>query len=64
MDAFSSAQGMRISQEGKSVDTLSLAGSEGAMASLARCLSESWADAAPLADEEENDVTAAVGTSI
>jgi hypothetical protein len=64
MDAFSSAEGMRISQDGKSVDTLSLAGSEGAMASLARCLSESWADADPSAADEETDVTAAVGTSI
>lgn len=58
MDAFSSAQGMRISQEGKDFDTLSLAGSQGAMASLARCLSESWADADPLAADEEPDAEA------
>ena len=63
MEAFSSAQGMRISQEGKSVDTLSLAGSEGAMASLARCLSESWADADPSAADEEPEA-GAVGASI
>ena len=45
MDAFSTAPGMRISQEGKSVDTLSLAGSKGAMTAMARCLSEQWAGA-------------------
>ncbi len=45
MDAFSTAQGMRISQEGKSVDTLPLAGSKGAMSALARCLAESWSEA-------------------
>jgi len=45
MDAFSTAQGMRISQEGRKVDTLSLAGSKGAMSSLARCLAERWAEA-------------------
>jgi hypothetical protein len=58
MDAFSSAQGMRISQEGRNFDTLSLAGSEGAMASLARCLSESWADADPSAADEEPEAEA------
>ena len=58
MDAFSSAQGMRISREGRSVDTLSLAGSQGAMASLAHCLSESWADADPSAADEEPEAEA------
>jgi hypothetical protein len=42
LDAFTSAQGMEISREGSSVDTLSLAGGKGAMAALARCLAESW----------------------
>jgi hypothetical protein len=59
MDAFSSAQGMRISQAGKNVDTLSLAGSEGAMSALARCLAESWADADPSAADEEPQPEAA-----
>ena len=53
MDAFSSAEGMRITQDGRSVDTLSLAGSEGAMSSLARCLAEHWSEAAPEAAGEE-----------
>jgi hypothetical protein len=45
MDAFSTAQGMRISRDGKNVDTLPLAGSEGAMSALARCLAERWSKA-------------------
>ncbi|HEX8586244.1 MAG TPA: hypothetical protein VF680_17770 [Allosphingosinicella sp.] len=45
MDAFSTAQGMRISQAGKKVDTLSLAGSKDAMSALARCLADKWAEA-------------------
>jgi hypothetical protein len=58
MDAFSSAQGMRISQNGQSVDTLSLAGSQGAMSSLARCLAEHWSDADPQAAGEEPEAQA------
>ena len=42
LEAFSTAEGMRIVQDGRSVDTLPLAGSRGAMASLARCLAEKW----------------------
>jgi hypothetical protein len=42
LDAFTSARGMEISREGRSVDTLPLAGGKGAMAALARCLAESW----------------------
>ena len=53
MEAFSSARGMRISQDGRNFDTLSLAGSEGAMSALARCLSQSWVDADPSAADEE-----------
>ena len=44
LDAFSTASGMRISQEGRSVDTVPLAGSRGAMAALARCRSERYAE--------------------
>jgi hypothetical protein len=53
MDAFSTAQGMRISQEGQSVDTLSLAGSKGAMSSLAKCLSDHWSDGQAAAAEPQ-----------
>jgi hypothetical protein len=46
LDAFASARGMAINQEGKTVDTLPLAGSRGAMAALARCLSDRWGNGA------------------
>jgi hypothetical protein len=59
MNAFSTAQGMRISQEGRSVDTLSLAGSEGAMSALARCLAEHWSDVGSVSSEEQPDTEAA-----
>ena len=42
LEAFSTAQGMRIVQDGRSVDTLPLAGGRGAMAALARCLADKW----------------------
>lgn len=45
LDAFASAEGMRIVQDGRGVDTLPLAGSRGAMAALARCLAEKWGGA-------------------
>lgn len=44
LDALASARGMSISRDGRAVDSLPLAGSREAMASLARCLSESWAE--------------------
>jgi hypothetical protein len=43
--AFTSARGMSIRRDGASVDTLPLAGSRVAMASLARCLADRWNDA-------------------
>jgi hypothetical protein len=42
LDAFTSAEGMRIRRDGMSVDTLPLAGSRGAIASLAQCLADHW----------------------
>ena len=42
LDGFSSAKGMSISQEGRNVDTLPLAGSRGAMSALANCLAHRW----------------------
>lgn len=45
--AFTSARGMSIRRDGADVDTLSLAGSRGAISSLAKCLSDRWNAAAP-----------------
>ena len=52
---FSTASGMRISQDGRSVDTLPLAGSRGAMAALAKCLAERWSKASAPATEDDDD---------
>lgn len=60
--AFTSAEGMSIRRDGASVDTLPLAGSRGAIASLARCLADRWNEpTAPAAeDESEPDTTTAI----
>ena len=63
IDAFATALGMRISREGESVDTLSLDGGRGAMAALANCLADRWAEAELVADDEEPEVSPA-GASI
>ena len=55
LNAFTSAKGMRISQEGRSVDTLPLAGSKGAMGALAKCLSDHWHSAAAAPDQGDDD---------
>ncbi len=55
LDAFTSAEGMRISQEGRSVDTLPLAGSRGAIGALAQCLSERWSSASAAANPSDGD---------
>jgi hypothetical protein len=54
LNAFTSAEGMRISQDGRSFDTLPLAGSRGAMGVLAKCLSDHW-KAAPAATDDSSD---------
>ena len=64
MDAFSTAQGMRISRDGKSVDTLSLSGSKGAMSALARCLADRWSEGAGEAPEAEAAAEAEGPTTI
>jgi hypothetical protein len=51
--AFTSARGMSIRRDGMSVDTLPLAGSRGAISSLARCLAERW-NAPPAAAEPKD----------
>ncbi|HEX8572004.1 MAG TPA: hypothetical protein VF759_04575 [Allosphingosinicella sp.] len=53
--AFASAQGMSIRRDGADVDTLPIAGSRGAMASLARCLAERWNAPAPAPAEPKPD---------
>ncbi|MFL6846123.1 MAG: hypothetical protein ACJ8ER_14720 [Allosphingosinicella sp.] len=53
LTAFTSADGMSISKDGRSVDTLPLAGSRTAIAGLARCLSERWNQAAPAPEAED-----------
>ncbi|QAY76644.1 hypothetical protein [Sphingosinicella sp. BN140058] len=57
LDAFSTADGMRIRQDGESVDTLPLEGGRVAMTALARCLADRWAEGSVAAvaptDEEE-----------
>jgi hypothetical protein len=45
--AFTSARGMSILRDGASVDTLPLAGSRGAISSLAKCLADRWNDSGP-----------------
>jgi hypothetical protein len=49
--AFTSSQGMSIRQGGTSVGTLPLAGSRGAISSLAQCLADRW-NAGPPAEPE------------
>jgi hypothetical protein len=62
IDALASAEGMAIRRDGQAVDTLPLAGSRGAMASLARCLAEKWSvpDAAPAAEPEASEADTVV----
>jgi hypothetical protein len=47
LGAFTSAPGMSIRRDGADVDTLSLAGSRGAISSLAKCLADRWNDSGP-----------------
>jgi hypothetical protein len=51
--AFTSAEGMSIRRDGLSVDTMPLAGSRGAIASLARCLADRWNEGSVPAAEPE-----------
>jgi hypothetical protein len=53
--AFTSAQGMSIRRDGMSVDTLPLAGSRGAISSLAQCLADHWNAPAPEGEPNEAD---------
>ncbi len=57
--AFTSARGMSLRRDGASVDTLPLAGSRVAMASLAKCLSDRWKEAAPARAEAGAPASAA-----
>ncbi|MEA3064532.1 MAG: hypothetical protein QOJ27_978 [Sphingomonadales bacterium] len=60
--AFTSAEGMRIRRDGMSVDTLPLAGSRGAIASLAQCLADHWNGPAS-GDSKESEADAAPASS-
>lgn len=60
---FSTASGMRISQDGRSFDTLPLAGSRGAMAALASCLAKHWSTAAAASDDDDDAPRKAADTS-
>jgi hypothetical protein len=55
LNAFTSAEGMRINQEGRSVDTLPLAGSRRAMTALAQCLAERWSASSAPSDQSSGD---------
>lgn len=57
--AFTSAEGMSIRRPGSDVDTMPLAGSRGAIASLAQCLADRWNEAAPAAAEPRDAAPAA-----
>ena len=62
--AFTSARGMSIRRDGMSVDTLPLAGSHGAIASLARCIADRWNAPAPPAGEAQPDAPEAETVSL
>jgi hypothetical protein len=63
LNAFTSAKGMRISRDGRSVDTLPLEGSRGAMAALAKCLAARWSAAAPQGGQQEDSDSPAPASS-
>jgi hypothetical protein len=63
LSAFTSARGMSIRRDGADVDTLSLAGSRGAISSLAKCLADKWKDAGP-APAEAKEAAPGVDDSI
>jgi hypothetical protein len=53
LTAFTSARGMRISQNGRNFDTLPLAGSKIAIGALAKCLAQRWSSGAPAAEDDD-----------
>ncbi len=56
--AFTSARGMSIRRDGADVDTLPLAGSRGAISSLAKCLADRWNEAGPIPPEAKEPAPA------
>ncbi|MEA3061782.1 MAG: hypothetical protein QOJ94_1563 [Sphingomonadales bacterium] len=58
LTAFTSARGMRISQNGHNFDTLPLAGSKAAVGALAKCLAERWSAGAPAAGDDDSKAQA------
>ncbi len=57
LSAFTSAEGMRINQDGRSVDTLPLAGSRRAMTALAQCLAARWSSASAQSEQSSDDAS-------
>jgi hypothetical protein len=64
LSAFTSARGMRITQGRESFDTLPLAGSRIAMASLAKCLADQWGQTTNAAADDEPDDSGGAVTTI
>jgi len=54
LTAFTSARGMRISQNGHNFDTLPLAGSKAAVGALAKCLAQRWSAGAPASNDDDS----------
>ena len=63
LTAFTSARGMSIRRDGADVDTLPLAGSRGAISSLAKCLADRWNESGP-APAEAGEAAPAVDATI
>jgi hypothetical protein len=61
--AFTSARGMSIRRDGADVDILPLAGSRGAISSLAKCLADRWNESGP-APAETREAAPAVDETI
>ncbi|MEA3036661.1 MAG: hypothetical protein QOH04_2433 [Sphingomonadales bacterium] len=53
LTAFTSARGMRISQNGRNFDTLPLAGSKTAIGALAKCLAQRWSVGPPAGNDSD-----------
>jgi hypothetical protein len=64
LTAFTSAKGMRISQNGHNFDTLPLAGSKAAVGALAKCLAERWSAGAPASNDGDSKAPAQDVTTI
>ncbi|HEY0044727.1 MAG TPA: hypothetical protein VGB62_09275 [Allosphingosinicella sp.] len=64
LDGFSSAKGMEIRRDGQRVDTLPIGGGRDAMAALAHCLSDRWAEAPDMDGEAATAEPASAETQL